>query len=420
MASMLVQLLLCAFLLVIISVQAEQSLSCKDWSGSWIEVPAARVNDGYCDCLGDGADETNSNGCALNINSAKFELDSARSSKFLCVNEGYESASIPSSAVDDKICDCCDGTDEIRIKCPKVCLEELEDKLDRSLLAYQEYDKGIELQAKVLKAVIQRNLPKTIADYKHWSKVVEQTTQQYYQYSSQYKSLSAADQQGQRGHQLHQSIKQLQSYYSSIKSRQMQLVYLLQIEETENAPQANGAPLPPKIPDNSENLWISLYDQCYSYLWVQQRYGAFGAEYDKYNIVFCPLHNTTSTKALEETAQPTGSVTPTVLGIWMNEINSTQSSSAGSHSVANAPRFRLHHVYGDKCYNGPHRSVGVKILCGQDSSVKSFSENGLCQYELVFQSPVACSTQYHAQWKDQLQRFRRLIEEAEENEHSEL
>ncbi|KAE9415122.1 hypothetical protein Angca_005311, partial [Angiostrongylus cantonensis] len=45
--------------------------------------------------------------------------------KFHCANKGHTPADIPSSRVNDKICDCCDGSDEYSgsVECPNICDE---------------------------------------------------------------------------------------------------------------------------------------------------------------------------------------------------------------------------------------------------------------------------------------------------------
>jgi len=85
-------------------------------SGNWNcldglkQIPWAFVNDDSCDCP-DGSDEPGTGAC-LNTT-------------FYCRNEGHIGATIPSSRVNDGLCEkeCCDGSDERSGFCPNLCKE---------------------------------------------------------------------------------------------------------------------------------------------------------------------------------------------------------------------------------------------------------------------------------------------------------
>ena len=90
-------------------------LSCLSWRLAHPAVipfhPPTRVqlNDGYCDCPENGADEPGTSACAQG--------------RFYCRNKGYVGAYIPSSRVGDGVCDCADGSDERPGLCEDKCEE---------------------------------------------------------------------------------------------------------------------------------------------------------------------------------------------------------------------------------------------------------------------------------------------------------
>lgn len=86
-----------------ISKYSESTFSCDG-----LTIPIHKVNDNFCDCPLDGTDEPGTSAC--------------QTGSFTCQNNGFQSILIPSSRVDDGICDCCDGSDELNtIKCDNEC-----------------------------------------------------------------------------------------------------------------------------------------------------------------------------------------------------------------------------------------------------------------------------------------------------------
>lgn len=50
----------------------------------------------------------------------------------------------------------------------------------------------------------------------------------------------------------------------------------------------------------------------------------------------------------------------------------------------------LHFEHGVKCWNGPHRSAYVDMVCAADSRIVSVSEPEKCQYKFLLETPIVC------------------------------
>lgn len=82
-----------------------QTWTCLDGSK---QISWNAVNDDYCDCP-DGTDEPGTSACPNGV--------------FFCKNSGHIGSTIPSSRVNDGLCEpeCCDGSDEAPGVCPDTC-----------------------------------------------------------------------------------------------------------------------------------------------------------------------------------------------------------------------------------------------------------------------------------------------------------
>lgn len=110
-----------------------QSFSCL--AGAFVSIPAAYVNDDYCDCP-DGSDEPGTSACAGVGRTVREPLSVPRCAaltplpsppqRFFCANIGSEARWLSPLRVQDGVCDCCDGSDEVGTAepCPDACEAE--------------------------------------------------------------------------------------------------------------------------------------------------------------------------------------------------------------------------------------------------------------------------------------------------------
>lgn len=131
-------------------------------SNPTITIPAARVNDDYCDCP-DGSDEPGTAACSYISPLSPPRPSIAKAGKlnetlalpgFYCKNKGHIPSYIPFTNVNDGVCDyelCCDGSDEYGgvggVKCD-----------DRCGKIGKEWRKQDEIRQKSLNAAKQRRL----------------------------------------------------------------------------------------------------------------------------------------------------------------------------------------------------------------------------------------------------------------------
>lgn len=61
--------------------------------------------------------------------------------------------------------------------------------------------------------------------------------------------------------------------------------------------------------------------------------------------------------------------------------------------------FRFFFTEGQKCWNGPERSLTVTVRCGMENEVLSVDEPSVCEYVMDFVSPAACDSAYAKELK---------------------
>jgi protein kinase C substrate 80K-H len=62
-------------------------------------------------------------------------------------------------------------------------------------------------------------------------------------------------------------------------------------------------------------------------------------------------------------------------------------------------KLKFFFTKGQKCWNGPERSLTVTVTCGVEDEVISVDEPSICEYSMDFRSPAACDIHYSEQLK---------------------
>ena len=80
-----------------------------------------------------------------------------------------------------------------------------------------------------------------------------------------------------------------------------------------------------------------------------------------------------------------------------DSVASVASSMVPSELRSVVETTKIIHTGGETCapvmrVGGIPRSVAMDVVCGPQNRIVSVVENGMCMYEVVFESPFACST----------------------------
>ncbi|GKY93357.1 hypothetical protein MPSEU_000303300 [Mayamaea pseudoterrestris] len=141
------QLQLCIQIAFINTLTIQAILQCPIGFGSteMQSISDDRINDDFCDCPTNGADEPSTNACAgidywPGRNAAATDDQTAPSLLYTCPQQPHLSISV--SKLYDGICDCCDGADEYPNVCVDNCAELLAAERERKQQAKETFDQG--------------------------------------------------------------------------------------------------------------------------------------------------------------------------------------------------------------------------------------------------------------------------------------
>jgi hypothetical protein len=90
-----------------------------------------------------------------------------------------------------------------------------------------------------------------------------------------------------------------------------------------------------------------------------------------------------------------GNTHGTSLGKWVGMERVPAPGDGGSSSTSSTSTAPASFVFkfenGQKCWNGPMRSLKVTVTCGTEDEVLSVDEPSMCEYAMAFRTPAACA-----------------------------
>ncbi|KZW03841.1 hypothetical protein EXIGLDRAFT_599996 [Exidia glandulosa HHB12029] len=186
-------------------------------------IPYAAVNDDYCDCQ-DGSDEPGTSACP--------------NSSFYCVNTGHIGSTIPSSRVNDGLCEpeCCDGTDEPSGLCPNICKQVGEEYRKKRDALLKTRKTGAKIRGTYIAhaAKEKKRLEDSLELLKKEVEVREKEAERLEEILQRTESVSHASMEHKKQSPLYQSLithsralKSLQQYYKDLQEREKTLADIL-------------------------------------------------------------------------------------------------------------------------------------------------------------------------------------------------
>lgn len=350
-----------------------ENFTCLDKSATH---PWSRVNDDYCDCR-DGSDEPGTSAC----------IDM----KFYCENAGHKSKFIFSSFVNDKVCDCCDGSDEYLeyITCSNTCghlaeahkadLIRARQNVEKGHEIYKEYvaRKTVELEEQARHDAEAERLRQEDEERLEREKLAnpspveppEQPEAETLPAPEPSSSEQPAEQLSDLDTEPHEPLEPLDDSESTE-------------DEDPEEPSGTEEPAPPSPPPPPPKPIDYGPEQGFLML-TEPGVGCLELEDKEYVYSLCPF------KDAHQRSRSAGS--SSLLGSWKGWVDHPE----GSETWDREAKMRLSYkemLYDDghSCWNGPNRSVKVRVECGPENKLLSAEEPSRCTYRFRLETPAAC------------------------------
>ena len=363
-----------------------------DGGGAFVTVTAAQINDDYCDCA-DGSDEPGTSACSP-------------SGRFYCVNKKFRGSYISAGRVGDGVCDCCDGSDESAGYCDDTCLAAAAEWQKHRGEEIRRQEEGSRRKAEYVAraAEAMRDLADQSSSLKAaHSTALSELSEAEEKLEEARRVASEAFEPGLEGEDLRVaridalglgnfSREQLEDLIVSMVARDSlrdgameeiqarsendddiewipdtstagvdddERVVAAQKNVDARQSAANDIRSDLKTVQDAlmgdygpDNEWWPHKDECFS------------ITSDGYEYKMCPYGEAKQDNKVK-------------LGSW--------DASSWGH-----PYDKMVFHNGEKCWNGPKRSLTVELRCAAEEKVLSVREPSMCVYEMVFATPSKC------------------------------
>ncbi|PON51570.1 Glucosidase 2 subunit beta [Parasponia andersonii] len=330
---------------------SSESIKCKDGSKKFSKT---QLNDNFCDCP-DGTDEPGTSACP--------------NGRFYCRNAGHVPLVLYSSRVNDGICDCCDGSDEYddKVKCPNTCWEAgkvAREKLTRKIATFQE---GVAIRKQDVERAIEAiakdevELSKLQNEEKTLRGLVQQLKGiifcvMWYRHTTQEIEESSAT--SETGTDVGNKVSPDKVTHTTPVNQSDAARVRKEYDESSaklSKIQSRISSLTQKQKHDFgvDKEFYSFYGQC------------FESKETKYVYKVCPY---------KQASQVDGHST-TRLGQWDKFEDSYRVMIFSN---------------GDKCWNGPDRSLKVRLRCGLKNEITDVDEPSRCEYVALLSTPALC------------------------------
>ncbi|GJT05531.1 glucosidase 2 subunit beta [Tanacetum coccineum] len=415
------------------------SVKCRDGSKSFTK---ARLNDDFCDCF-DGTDEPGTSACPTG--------------KFYCRNAGHSPRIVFSSRINDGICDCCDGSDEYdgKTNCKNTCWEAGKVARDAFKEKIATYQQGVAIrkheieEAKISAAKDEAELSKLKSEEKVLKGIVEQLKEHKEQIEKalEKERIQKEKEEKQKKEAEESKLKERNGedkVDEPVKSDDDKAEILdnspagqdlkqhaesaLEVVHNGHGSLDNGEEHSVKEEDTSEVAHVSDPDtglgskgeeanqkddagmSTADFQFLHTTYGTlmrqrtwpekefyslygqcFESKQNKYVYKVCPFKQATQEEGYSTTR----------LGNWKNFEESY-----------NVMLFSN----GDNCWNGPDRSLKVRLRCGLKVEVADVNEPSRCEYAATLTTPALCLEGKLKELKDELE----VLDKQQPQIHDEL